>query len=179
MLFRSPQLAKFSQLFKAGGMTSSNALKQSSRSMRLLQDVSVATGKSIDEVTESFNGFLKGNYENGDNILVNTNLGKIQKQLARDLGKSDKEGRKLWGNLGDTGQYEYLITYIGNQYKANGVMGMVEAHAQTLPVEYDKLKNTIKNLTAAIGSPYLQNMAKLLSSVSDNIKAIHTFSHLL
>ena len=142
-------MSAFQSFFKGVGQDGPKALNNTTKAMTIAADSSAFYDKSLEEVQGSLKGFLMGNYENGDAIGVNTNLTKIATKYNEQYGGSFQD-------LSDSAQQDYLLEYIANIQKANGVVGQATREQNNFSNVMGNLQSKIETIKGTLGSAFLQ-----------------------
>lgn len=146
-----PPLSQFASYFRGTGKDVSEALDTSKTAMQIAADASAYYDKSIEDTSASLKGFLMGNYENGDAIGINTNLTKI------GAAYNDKYGASF-DDLSEAAKADYLLEYINDVYKLNGVIGQASRESHEWENVMGNLKGSVKDLAGAVGEPFMDKL---------------------
>lgn len=146
-----PPLSQFASYFRGTGKDVSEALDTSKTAMQIAADASAYYDKSIEDTSASLKGFLMGNYENGDAIGINTNLTKI------GTAYNDKYGASF-DDLSESAKADYLLEYINDVYKLNGVIGQASRESHEWENVMGNLKASVKDLAGAVGEPFMDKL---------------------
>lgn len=151
-----PSLTAMTAFGKTAGMDTAEALDMSARAIRVASDSAAYYDRSLEDVTESLQSFLKGNYANDAALGIaatattrNTKANELYGKSFNDLNEAQKqltllamveEGNMLSGAVGQAArESDQLVNQLGNMKQ-----GAMEAAAQLgenfLPIVVDGMK---------------------------------------
>lgn len=152
-------MAQINSFFKGSGVAAEDSLGMTTDAMNIAADSAAFYDTSIEETSASLKGFLMGNFENGDAIGINTNLTKIATAYNEKYGGSFDE-------LNDAAKQKYLLEYVQTVQKASGVTGQGVREMNGLENVMGNMKQTVNDLAAAFGTPFLEPFLNVVSAVS-------------
>lgn len=126
------------------GTDTKNALDISTRAMRVAADQAAYYDKSIEEVTESLQSFLKGNYEN------DAALGIAATETTRNA-KANEKYAKSFQKLSESQKVDVLLSMVEAGNEASGALGQAAREAENLANTTGNLSEAWKQFTALQG----------------------------
>ena len=155
-------MSNFQSYFRGTGQEAKEALTTTKTAMEIAADSAAYYDKSIEDTSASLKGFLMGNYENGDAIGINTNLTKISAAYNDKYGKSFED-------LSEAQKSSYLLEYIQDVYKLNGVIGQASRESGEWENVMGNMTSAVKSFAGAVAEPF---MDLLLKNVADLTKYV-------
>lgn len=152
------QIAAFS---KTTGMEEAEALDIANRSMIAVADSAAFYDRSIENVTESLQSFLKGNFEN------DAALGLSCTETTRNTAANALYG-KSFKDLSEAEKQLTLLQMVEDANKASGALGQAARESDTWTNQLGNLKQNVQDLKAAAGNAFLKPavmVLKLLNSL--------------
>lgn len=153
------QIAAFA---KTTGMEQADALDIADRSMKAVADSAAFYDRSIEDVTNSLQSFLKGNFEN------DAALGLSCTETTRNTAANALYG-KSFKDLSEAEKQLTLLQMVEDANKASGALGQAARESDTWTNQLGNLKQNLQDLKAAAGKGLLQPavmVLKLLNSLS-------------
>ena len=146
------QIAAFS---KTTGMEEAEALDIANRSMKAVADSAAFYDKSIENMTESLQSFLKGNFEN------DAALGLSCTETTRNTAANALYG-KSFKDLSEAEKQLTLLQMVEDANKASGALGQAARESDTWTNQLGNLKQNLQDLKAAAGKGLLQPAVMVL-----------------
>ncbi|WP_028274772.1 hypothetical protein [Atopococcus tabaci] len=155
-------MSSFQSYFLGTGMEVNDSLESTEQAMTIAADAAAYYDKSVEDTSASLKGFLLGNFENGDAIGINTNLTKIGAAYNEKYGGS-------FDDLSEAQKQNYLLEYVNDIYKLNGVMGQAERESREFENVFGNLKSSVSTLASAIGEPFMDPLIRGMEIATDYI----------
>lgn len=152
------QIAAFA---KTTGMEQADALDIADRSMKAVADSAAFYDRSIEDVTNSLQSFLKGNFEN------DAALGLSCTETTRNTAANALYG-KSFKDLSEAEKQLTLLQMVEDANKASGAIGQAARESDTWTNQLGNLKQNVQDLKAAAGNAFLKPavmVLKLLNSL--------------
>jgi len=140
------QMAAFA---KTTGMDTKSALALSERATLAAADSAAFYDRSIEEVSENLQSFLKGNYEN------DAALGISATEFTRNAAAMKEYGKKFT-ELSEAQKQLTLLKMVEDGNKLSGAMGQAANEADAYENVMGNLKQTWAEFKAQVGGPLLQ-----------------------
>lgn len=153
-------MSSFQSYFKGTGMEVNDSLAATEQAMTLAADSSAYYDKSIEDTSASLKGMMMGNYENGDAIGINTNATKIATAYNGKYGGS-------FDDLSDAQKQNYILEYVNDIYKLNGVMGQAERESKSFENVFGNLKSSISTFAAKVMEPFMDPLINAMQRASE------------
>lgn len=164
------QIAAFS---KTTGATQEEALNIADRGMKAVADSAAFYDRSLENVTESLQSFLKGNYEN------DAALGLSCTETTRNAAANELYG-KSFKDLSEYQKQLTLLKMVEDANKASGALGQAARESDTWTNQLGNLKQSLIDLKAATGSTFLKpavSALKLLTRLAQGAtKAVQSLT---
>lgn len=164
------QIAAFT---KTTGATEAEALDIAERGMKAVADSAAFYDRSLEDVTDSLQSFLKGNFEQ------DAALGLSCTEVTRNTAANELYGK----SFKDLSEYEKQLTLlkmVEDANKASGALGQAARESDTWTNQLGNLKQSLTDLKAAAGSTFLKpavSVLKLLTKlVQGATKAIQSLT---
>lgn len=154
------QIAAFS---KTTGMEEAEALDIANRSMIAVADSAAFYDRSIENVTESLQSFLKGNFEN------DAALGLSCTETTRNTAANALYG-KSFKDLSEAQKQLTLLQMVEDANKASGALGQAARESDTWTNQLGNLKQNLQDLKAAAGKGLLQPAVMVLKMLSSLVQ---------
>lgn len=158
------QMAAFA---KTSGASTEDALSLSSRATMAAADSAAFYDKSIEEVSETMQSFLKGNFAN------DAALGISATETTRNA-KANKLYGKSFKDLSEEQKQLSLLAMVEDGNKLAGAMGQAARESDTYENQLGNLKQSWKDFTAVLGGPLLEPAVTALKGLSEWIQNIDT-----
>lgn len=140
------QIAAFT---KTTGATEAEALELANRGMRAVADSAAFYDRSLENVTESLQSFLKGNYEN------DAALGLSCTETTRNAAANQLYG-KSFKQLSEYQKQLTLLKMVEDANAASGALGQAARESDTWTNQLGNLSQSLADLKAAAGSTFLK-----------------------
>lgn len=154
-----PAFTSMAAFAKTTGMDTADALDLTSRATKAAADSAAFYDKSIDEVSESLQSYLKGNYEN------DAALGISSTETTRNAAANKLYG-KSFNDLSEAQKQLTLLQMVEDGNKLSGALGQAAREGGGLENVMGNMKQAITDLGAAFGAPLLQPFLDIVQKVS-------------
>ena len=144
---------------KTTGMETSDALELADRAMVAVADSAAYYDRSLEDVTNSLQSFLKGNFAN------DAALGLSCTETTRNIAANELYG-KSFKDLSEAEKQLTLLQMVEDANKASGAMGQAARESDTWTNQLGNLKQSLQDLKAAAGAGFLQPAVKVLKLLS-------------
>ncbi len=151
---------------KVSGVEQAEALELSERAMAAVADSAAYYDRSIEQVTESLQSFLKGNYEN------DAALGLSATETTRNTAANALYG-KSFKDLSEAEKQFTLLKMVEDANAASGALGQAARESDTWTNQLGNLKQELSDLKAAAGAGILKpavTVLKVLISLTQKVK---------
>ncbi len=162
---------KIAAFAKTTGMETADALSLANRSMAAVADSAAFYDRSMEDVTETLQSFLKGNYEN------DAALGLSCTETTRNAAANALYG-KSFKDLSEAEKQLALLTMVEDANRASGALGQAARESDTLENQMGNLKQAFFDLKSSIGQyllePFISGLklsASWLQAVTDKVQA--------
>lgn len=149
------QIASFA---KTAGMDTASALDLSSRATLAAADSAAFYDKSIGEVTESIQSYLKGNFEN------DAALGISSTETTRNAAANKLYG-KSFIDLAEDQKQLTLLAMIEEGNQLSGALGQAAREGTGMENVLGNLKQSVVDFAAKVGEPFLQPLMDALNKI--------------
>ncbi len=146
------QIAAFA---KTSGVEQAEALDIANRSMIAVADSAAFYDKSIEDMTNSLQSFLKGNFEN------DAALGISCTETTRNAAANELYG-KSFKDLSEAQKQLTLLKMVEDGNKLSGALGQAARESDTWTNQLGNLKQSLQDLKATAGSAFLQPAVMVL-----------------
>lgn len=134
---------------KTTGADTAEALDLTKRATLAAADSAAFYDKSIEEVTESLQSYLKGNYEN------DSALGISSTETTRNAAANKLYG-KSFNDLSEAQKQLTLLQMVEDGNKLSGALGQAARESDSLENQVGNLKQAWENLKTLLGGPILE-----------------------
>ena len=134
---------------KTSGSDTAEALDLTKRATLAAADSAAFYDKSIEEVTESLQSYLKGNYEN------DSALGISSTETTRNAAANKLYG-KSFNDLSEAQKQLTLLQMVEDGNKLSGALGQAARESDSLENQVGNLKQAWENLKTLLGGPILE-----------------------
>ena len=145
---------------KTTGADSSEALGIAQRAMSAAADSAAYYDKSIEEVTETLQSFLKGNYEN------DAALGIAATETTRNA-KANELYAKSFNELSESQKVDTLLAMVEAGNKASGALGQAARESDSWENVNGELSESLRQLQARIGNAALDKMVPVIQKITE------------
>ena len=156
------QIAAFS---KTAGVEQADALDIANRSMIAVADSAAFYDRSIEDVTNSLQSFLKGNFEN------DAALGLSCTETTRNTAANNLYG-KSFKDLSEAEKQFTLLSMVEEANKASGALGQAARESDTWSNQLGNLKQSVNDLKAAAGNVFLKPAVQVLKLLSTLVQGV-------
>lgn len=154
------QIAAFA---KTSGMDAENALGLTDRAMRAVADSAAFYDRTLEDVTESLQSFLKGNYAN------DAALGLSATETTRNAAANALYG-KSFAQLAESQKQLTLLKMVENANAASGALGQAARESDTWGNQLGNLKQSLTDLKVAVGGAFLKPAIQVLKLFSQLVE---------
>lgn len=147
---------------KTVGTESGDALGIASRAMVAAADSAAYYDRSIEDVTETLQSFIKGNYEN------DAALGISCTEITRNTAANERYA-KSFKDLTEAQKIDVLLGMVEAANQASGAMGQAARESDAWENVTGELENSWKKLQAKLGEPVLANTIPIIQKVTDKL----------
>lgn len=147
---------------KTTGADSAEALDIASRAMTAAADNAAYYDRSIEDVTESLQSFLKGNYEN------DAALGISATETTRNAA-ANKLYAKSFNELSESQKVDVLLSMVEAGNEASGALGQAAREADQWTNVTGELSEAGRQLLAVIGDPILTGLTPIIQGITNAI----------
>lgn len=148
---------------KTMGTDSEEALDIASRAMVAAADSAAYYDKSVEEVTESLQAYLKGNYAN------DAALGIASTETTRNA-KANELYAKSFNELTESQKIDTLLAMVEAGNEASGAMGQAAREAESWTNVNGELDDAMKQLQATLGAPVLKTVTPIIQEITEEIR---------
>ncbi len=145
---------------KTTGAESEDALDIASRAMAAAADSAAYYDRSIEEVTESLQSFLKGNYAN------DAALGIAATETTRNT-KANEMYAKSFNDLSESQKVDVLLAMVEAGNEASGALGQAARESAAWANVTGELKEAWKQFQAVIGAPILEAVTPIIQGITN------------
>lgn len=156
---------KIAAFAKTTGMETEDALQLTNRSMVAIADSAAFYDRSLEDVTETMQSFLKGNFENDSalglsctEVTRNTAANKLYGKSFKDLDESQKQLT--------------LLQMVEDANATSGALGQAARESDTLENQMGNLKQALFDLKSVAGQYLLEPFIAGLKFVTKGVQAI-------
>lgn len=154
---------------KTTGAESEEALDIASRALAAAADSAAYYDRSIEEVTESLQSFLKGNYAN------DAALGIAATETTRNA-KANELYAKSFNELSESQKVDVLLAMVEAGNKASGALGQAAREADAWANVTGELAEAWKQFQAVIGAPILEAVTPLIQDITNALNDLMAVS---
>ena len=145
---------------KTTGADSAEALGIAQRSMSAAADSAAYYDKSIEEVTETLQSFLKGNYEN------DAALGIAATETTRNA-KANELYAKSFNELSESQKVDTLLAMVEAGNKASGALGQAARESDSWENVNGELSESLRQLQARVGDAALDKLVPVIQKITE------------
>ena len=145
---------------KTTGADSSEALGIAQRAMSAAADSAAYYDKSIEEVTETLQSFLKGNYEN------DAALGIAATETTRNA-KANELYAKSFKELSESQKVDTLLAMVEAGNKASGALGQAARESDSWENVNGELSESLRQLQARVGDAALDKLVPVIQKITE------------
>jgi len=156
---------KIAAFAKTTGMETDDALQLTNRSMVAIADSAAFYDRSLEEVTETMQSFLKGNFENDSalglsctEVTRNTAANKLYGKSFKDLEESQKQLT--------------LLKMVEDANATSGAFGQAARESDTLENQMGNLQQALFDLKSMAGQYLLEPFIAGLKFVTKGVQAV-------
>ena len=150
---------------KTMGSDTEEALDIASRAMVAAADNAAYYDKTVEEVTETIQAYIKGNYAN------DAALGIASTETTRNAAALERYG-KAFKELSESQKVDTLLAMVEAGNKASGAMGQAAREAGEWTNVTGELENAQKQLLAVIGEPILEAAIPIAQELTDTMREL-------
>lgn len=160
-----PAFTSMAAFAKTSGMDTADALDLTSRATKAAADSAAFYDRSIGDVSESLQSYLKGNYEN------DAALGISSTETTRNAAANKLYG-KSFKDLSTAQQQLTLLQMVEDGNKLSGALGQASREGGGLENVIGNMKQAITDLGAAFGAPLLQPFLDMVSKLASGMSML-------
>lgn len=150
---------------KTMGSDSEDALDIASRAMAAAADSAAYYDKTVEEVTETIQAYIKGNYAN------DAALGIASTETTRNAAALERYG-KAFKELSEAQKVDTLLAMVEAGNKASGAMGQAAREAGEWTNVTAELEDAQKQLLAVIGEPILEASIPIVKELTQAMREL-------
>lgn len=150
---------------KTAGADSAEALTIAQRAMVVAADSAAYYDRSIEDVTESLQSFLKGNYAN------DAALGISATETTRNA-KANEMYAQSFAKLSESQKVDVLLAMVEAGNKASGAIGQAARESDAWENVTGELNESWKMLQATVGKPVLKNTIPVLQKITASLNEV-------
>ncbi len=154
--------AQMSAFAKTTGMDTADALALTSRATRAAADSAAFYDKSIEEVTERIQAYLKGNYEN------DAALGISSTETTRNAAANKLYGKSFM-ELSEAQKQLTLLAMIEEGNELSGALGQAARESDAFENQLGNLKQSVTDFMVVIGQPLLEPVIDAFKRLSEHL----------
>lgn len=154
-----PAFTSMAAFAKTTGMDTAESLDLTTRATKAAADSAAFYDKSIGEVSESLQQYLKGNYEN------DAALGISSTETTRNAAANKLYG-KSFNDLSEAQKQLTLLQMVEDGNKLSGALGQAAREGGGLENVIGNMKQAITDLGAAFGAPLLDPFLAIVQKIS-------------
>lgn len=154
------QIAAFA---KTTGMETSDSLELANRAMVAVADSAAFYDRSLEDVTDSLQSFLKGNYEN------DAALGLSCTETTRNAAANALYG-KSFNELSESQKQLTLLQMVEDANAASGALGQAARESDTWTNQTGNLKQAWEDFQAVLGDAVLPYAVEVLGWLQDKVQ---------
>lgn len=147
------------------GTDTGSALDISGRAMRVAADQAAYYDKSVEEVTETLQSFLKGNYEN------DAALGIAATQTTRNA-KANEKYAKSFDKLSESQKVDVLLSMVEAGNEASGAMGQAARESDSWANVTAELSEAWRQLLGVLGTPIIAMLTPVVQGLTWALKGL-------
>ena len=147
---------------KTAGAGSEEAMDIAGRAMEAAADSAAYYDKSIEDVTETLQSFLKGNYEN------DAALGISATETTRNT-KANEMYATSFNKLSEAQKVDVLLAMVEAGNAASGALGQAAREADSWVNVQGELNEAIHQLQATLGQPALKAAIPIVQSLTEGV----------
>lgn len=145
---------------KTAGMDTKTSLNLAERSMMAVADSAAFYDRSLEDVTESMQSFLKGNYEN------DAALGLSATEFTRNAKAMELYGVEF-KDLDELQKQFTLLAMVESANELSGALGQASRESDGLENKMGNLEQSIEDFKRTIGDEILPTFIDLLTSMAE------------
>lgn len=150
---------------KTMGSDSAQALDIANRAMVAAADSAAYYDKTVEEVTETIQAYIKGNYAN------DAALGIASTETTRNAAALERYG-KAFKELSESQKVDTLLAMVEAGNKASGAMGQAAREAGEWTNVTGELEDAQRQLLAVIGEPILEAAIPIAQELTDVMREL-------
>ena len=150
---------------KTMGADSEEALDIASRAMVAAADSAAYYDKTVEEVTETIQAYIKGNYAN------DAALGIASTEATRNAAAMERYG-KAFKELTEAQKVDTLLAMVEAGNKASGAMGQAAREAGEWTNVTGELEDAQKQLLAVVGEPILEMATPVVKELTKAMREL-------
>lgn len=158
--------ASYTKIFafaKTSGADTEEAMDIASRAMTAAADSAAYYDRSIEDVTETVQAFLKGNYAN------DAALGIAATETTRNTA-ANKLYAKSFQELSESQKVDVLLSMVEAGNEASGALGQAAREADAWENVNGELAESVRQLQAEAGKPFLKQLTPIIQKLTQKIR---------
>lgn len=158
--------ASYTKIFafaKTSGADTKEAMGIASRAMTAAADSAAYYDRSIEDVTETVQAFLKGNYAN------DAALGIAATETTRNTA-ANKLYAKSFNELSESQKVDVLLSMVEAGNEASGALGQAAREADAWENVNGELAESVRQLQAEAGKPFLKQLTPIIQKLTQKIR---------
>lgn len=156
---------KMAAFAKTTGMDTAGALSLTERATKAAADSAAFYDVSIEDVTESLQSFLKGNYEN------DAALGISATETTRNAKANELYG-KSFNDLDEAQKQLTLLAMVEDGNKVSGALGQAAREGDSFENTLGNMKRAQEEFAAAIGQPVMEIFIGLMKQLAPLVQGL-------
>lgn len=141
------------------GMDTTQALELMERALNVTADSAAYYDRSLEEVSESLQSFLKGNYEN------DAALGLSATETTRNAKANELYG-KSFNDLAEAQKQLTLLAMVEDANKLSGALGQAARESDGWENVLGNLNETWRQFQANVGAPFLEALIPIIQQIT-------------
>lgn len=150
---------------KTAGMDSAEALNMMNEALQVTADSAAYYDRSLEDVADSLTSFLKGNYAN------DAALGVSATETTRNAKAMELYGKKFQ-DLSEAQKQLTLLQMVKDANELSGAMGQAAREAEGWENVTGNLKESWKQLLAAVGQPLLALAVPIIKQLTEALSKL-------
>lgn len=148
---------------RTSGMEAPDALGLMERALQVTADQAAYYDRSLEDVSESLQSFLKGNYEN------DAALGLSATETTRNAAANELYG-KSFNDLSEAQKQLTLLQMVEDANELSGALGQAARESDGWENVMGNLKETWRQFQANVGAPFLEELIPIIQNITTEFK---------
>lgn len=150
---------------RSAGGNATESLSLMERALQAAADSAAFYDVSVEQATETLQSFLKGNFAN------DAALGLSATETTRNAAAMELFGQK-YNELSEIQKQETLLKMVEDSQRLSGAMGQAAREADGWENVLGNLKESWRQLKAAIGAPVLDSITPMLQDITVSLQEV-------